>query len=78
MIVSGILLILASATEAAPAAARPVDPLDKVKCVREDVIGSLVQTRKACHTEREWRVIRRNAEEEARRIIRPANPNPPS
>ena len=74
MIVSGILLILATATEGAPAAAAAIDPLDKVKCVRESVTGSLVQTKKTCHTEREWRRIRSDSEQEARRITQPASP----
>ncbi len=75
MIVSSVLLILASATDSAAASAVPVDPLDKVRCVRESVTGSLVQTKKVCHTEREWRAIRSNAEDEARRITRPGSPN---
>jgi hypothetical protein len=49
-----------------------------VKCVREDVTGSLVQSKKVCHTEREWRAIRNDAEEEARRITRPGAPSVPN
>jgi hypothetical protein len=75
VIVSSVLIILASATASAATAVVPADPLDKVKCVRESVTGSLVQTKKVCHTEREWRAIRSNAEEEARRITRPGSPN---
>lgn len=59
------ILISLAAAEATPSA----DPLDKVRCEREEVIGSLVQTRKVCHTLREWQVIRRNVETETRRLI---------
>lgn len=72
---STILMVFASAT-ATPAAtpAEPVDPLDKVKCVRENVTGSLVSSRKVCHTVREWRRINGDAVEEARRITQPGTP----
>ncbi len=66
-------LFLAAAT--AQVAVMPADPLDKVRCVREDVTGSLVSKRKVCHTEREWRRIRGDAEGEARRITQPGNLN---
>jgi hypothetical protein len=69
------LIPLLLATAAAQAAPQPADPLDKVRCIREDVTGSLVSKRKVCHTEREWRLIRGNAESEARRITQPGNLN---
>jgi hypothetical protein len=62
----------ASAAQTAPAA---VDTLEKVKCVREQVTGSLVQTRKVCHTLREWNRIHNDAEAETRRIIQPGTTN---
>jgi hypothetical protein len=42
-----------------------------VKCVRENVTGSLVSTRKVCHTIREWRRISDDAQDETRRIRQP-------
>lgn len=78
MFVSSILLSLAVPTALAASAPATIDPLDKVKCVREDVTGSLVQSKKVCHTEREWRAIRNDAEEEARRITRPGAPSVPN
>lgn len=62
-----------SSAAAAPATATTVspDPLDKVKCVRENVTGSLVSTRKVCHTIREWRRISDDAQDESRRIRQP-------
>ncbi len=69
---TAIVLALSSAT-AAPTSPTPVsaDPLDKVKCVRENVTGSLVSTRKVCHTIREWRRISDDAQDETRRIRQP-------
>jgi hypothetical protein len=64
-------LLLASAGTEAAAPKEPIDVLDVVKCVREDVIGSLARKQKVCHTLREWQAIRRNAEDESRRIIQP-------
>ncbi len=74
MALTSVLLVLASAT-ATPAFPETSDPLEKVKCVREQVTGSLVSTRKVCHTEREWRRIRNDAETETRRIIQPGTMN---
>ncbi len=74
MALTSVLLVLASAT-ATPAFPATTDPLEKVKCVREQVTGSLVSTRKVCHTEKEWRRIRNDAESEVRRITQPGNLN---
>jgi hypothetical protein len=75
MSLSAILLIFASATTAPVSTpAEPIDPLDKVKCVRENVTGSLVSTRKVCHTVREWRRISGDTDDEARRITQPGTP----
>ena len=74
MILAPVFLIFASAA-ATPAFPETTDPLQKVKCVREQVTGSLVSTRKVCHTEKEWRRIRSDAESEARRITQPGNFN---
>lgn len=74
MALTSVLLILATAA-ATPAVPETTDPMEKVKCVREQVTGSLVSTRKVCHTEREWRRIRNDADAETRRIIQPGNPN---
>jgi hypothetical protein len=74
MALASTLLALAAATST-PAFPQTADPLEKVRCVREQVTGSLVQSRKVCHTEREWRRIQNDAQEEGRRIIRPGNLN---
>jgi hypothetical protein len=74
MALTSVLLFLASTT-ATPAFPATTDPMEKVKCVREQVTGSLVSTRKVCHTEKEWRRIRNDAETETRRIIQPGNMN---
>ena len=68
------LSMLAAATVAAAAGpvTVPADPLEKVQCVREEVTGSLVVTRKVCHTVREWRNISDNAQNEARRLTQPS------
>ena len=64
-------LLLASAGTEAAAPKELVDVLDVLKCIREDVIGSLARKRKVCHTLREWEAIRRNAQDESRRITQP-------
>jgi hypothetical protein len=74
MALTSVFLFLASTT-ATPAFPATTDPMEKVKCVREQVTGSLVSTRKVCHTEKEWRRIRNDAETETRRIIQPGNMN---
>jgi hypothetical protein len=74
MVLTSVLLFLASTT-ATPAFPETTDPMEKVKCVREQVTGSLVSTRKVCHTEKEWRRIRSDAETETRRIIQPGTMN---
>ena len=71
---AAILMAFSSAAASTTAPATPVDPLDKVRCVRETVTGSLVSSRKVCHTIREWRRISGDAEEEARRITQPGTP----
>ena len=76
MAMTSVLLFLASAT-AAPAVPATADPLEKVKCVREQVTGSLVSSRKICHTEREWRRISDDAQNESRRIMQPGRLNEP-
>lgn len=74
MALTSVLLVLTSVT-GTPSSPITSDPLEKVKCVREQVTGSLVSTRKVCHTEREWRRIRNDAETETRRIIQPGTGN---
>ncbi len=70
-----VTLVLAAATAAAPAPAAPVDPLERVRCVRESVTGSLALTRKVCHTIREWKRITDDAQAEARRMTQPGTLN---
>jgi hypothetical protein len=76
MAISAFLLVL-STTAAATGPVFPAtdDPNEKVRCVREKVTGSLIQSRKVCHTEKEWRRIRNDAESEARRITQPGTLN---
>ncbi|CAM3265014.1 hypothetical protein SPAN111604_13800 [Sphingomonas antarctica] len=57
------LLALAAATP------EPANPKDRVKCVREDLIGSLVQVRKVCHTVAEWEQVNRARAENARDVV---------
>ena len=63
-----IVVAFTSAAVATTTQTTPVDPLEKVKCVRETVTGSLVSTRKVCHTVREWRRISDDAQAEGERI----------
>ena len=74
MILAPVFLIFATAA-ATPASPETTDPLEKVKCVREQVTGSLVSSRKVCHTEKEWRRIRNDAESETRRLMQPGTGN---
>ena len=67
----GLILALASAT---PVAVMD-DPDAVVRCVRESVTGSLSTTRRVCHTVGEWRKIRSDANDEARRNIVPGTLN---
>jgi hypothetical protein len=64
-----VLSLLASA--ASPA----VDRDKVVRCVREQVTGSLVTTRRVCHTVDEWRRISASANDEVRRIVQPGTLN---
>jgi hypothetical protein len=65
-----LLLIAAAATST-------VNPDNVVRCVREEITGSLARVQRVCHTVREWRDIHDRANDEARRIIRPGDPNAP-
>jgi len=58
------LLALAAATPATTD-----DPATKVKCVREEIIGSLVGMRRVCHTIAEWEAIKRARAENARQVV---------
>ena len=68
------IMLMAVAFDASP---QTFNPDDVVRCVREEITGSLARTRRACHTVREWRDIHDRAADEARRIIRPGDPNGP-
>ncbi len=67
-----VLLLDASASTTAAQTQSPVNPLDTVRCVREQITGSVARTRKVCHSLKEWEEIRENAQREARRIIQPS------
>lgn len=69
------LMLLAAASAAQDAGGLAGDPGKQVRCVREDVIGSLAAKRKVCHTQEEWRRIRNNNNDEARRVFQPGNFN---
>lgn len=44
------------------------DPKKRIRCVREDIIGSLATKRRVCHTLEEWERIRRGANDEIQRV----------
>ena len=75
MAISPIILMFAASAASPASTPASVDALDRVRCVREAVTGSLVSSRKVCHTEREWRRIRGDAEGEARRMTQPGTLN---
>jgi hypothetical protein len=74
MSVIGIFFALATATSSAPAVSNS-DSDNAVRCVREDVTGSLARTRKVCHTVGEWRRISAASNDEVRRIVQPGTAN---
>ena len=64
-----LALMADAATAALPAAAaKPVDPMDKIRCQRELETGSLVKSKKICHTRREWSRISDDAQDEGQRL----------
>lgn len=73
MSIIAAVIMLASAAPAA--GTQPMDPGLVVRCVREDVIGSLTQKRRVCHTVREWNAIQGRATDEMYRVIRPGTLN---
>ena len=68
------VMMLADATGQTQVQAN-VDADSRVRCVREDVIGSLTQKRRVCHTIREWNAIQGRATDEMHRVIRPGTLN---
>lgn len=70
-----LAIFAAAASPAGDATAKPADPLQKVRCVREQVTGSIALVRKVCHTIAEWNAINRDGNSEARRIIQPGTMN---
>ena len=71
MSVLGIFVALASAAPQTPA----VDPDTVVRCVRQEVTGSLARTQRVCHTVGEWRRINSDANDEVRRTTQPGSNN---
>jgi hypothetical protein len=63
-----LMLFAAAAAESAPA---PANPDNVVRCVRENITGTVAQSRRVCHTVGEWRRIRRDSADEARRVVMP-------
>lgn len=71
-----VMIFAATATAVVtPIAVVPAPPEPKMRCVREQVTGSLARSVKVCHTEVEWAAIRRDGNSEARRITRPGTMN---
>ena len=68
------VMMLADATGQTQVQAN-VDADSRVRCVREDVIGSLTQKRRVCHTIREWNASQGRATDEMHRVIRPGTLN---
>jgi hypothetical protein len=60
-----ILFLFASA---APSAAPPTTPAEKLVCKREPVTGSLARFRKICRTPSQWSGSADEASDEARRM----------
>ena len=56
-----VAAFMAQSTAADPAKVGNVDPQDKVTCRREAPIGSLIPSKKTCHTRREWETLNANA-----------------
>lgn len=67
MIVTTLLALAAGATATGNESAKS-DDANKVRCVRQDVSGSLVQKRKVCHTLREWERLRSSAREQGEQM----------
>jgi hypothetical protein len=75
MSIIAAVMMLADAATAATPPAQPMDEGSRVRCVREDVIGSLTQKRRVCHTVREWNAIQGRASDEMHRVIQPGTLN---
>ena len=50
-------------------AAAQFNPDNVVRCMHEDITGSIARTRRVCHTVGEWRRINADARAEADRFI---------
>ena len=63
----------------AAAANQPDDPRKKIRCVKQEVTGSLLGAKKVCRTVEEWDRLARESEREARDAATssapPASPN---
>jgi len=73
--IAAVIMLAGAAPAAGTAPTQPVDEGSRVRCVREDVIGSLTQKRRVCHTVREWNAIQGRATDEMHRIIQPGTLN---
>lgn len=70
----GLAIVILLADVAAPSA-EPPKP-EKLRCISEDVMGSLTQKRRTCHTEKEWKQIRDDSQGELEKIQNsPKTPN---
>jgi invasion protein IalB len=78
VLASGLLTVAAAAAEqAAPAAAAPAAPAaaaatpetEKLICRRSAETGSLVKTKKACHTKSQWAYIDERNQQLGRQMV---------
>ncbi len=60
MLAAGLVspaVVLAQPAPAAPAATPVVDRMDETVCRKDRETGSLVKSKKTCHTRRQWQYI---------------------
>ncbi|HTI31298.1 MAG TPA: hypothetical protein VL405_04135 [Sphingomonas sp.] len=72
--IAAVMMLAGAAPATDATSAQPMDPGSRVRCIREEVIGSLTQKRRVCHTVREWDAIQGRATDEMHRIIQPGQP----
>lgn len=68
--------MLISLMALAAAATQPEDPRKKVKCVKQEVTGSLLGAKRVCRTVEEWELLARENERVARDAATGTEPPP--
>ncbi len=68
--------MMAQASETPAAATLALDPNDKIVCRREAPTGSLIASRKICHSKREWSELADAGRREAEKLQ--GKPSPPT